>query len=206
MAQSKPIKINGKLKPIQELPKLSHYDNLADNVRKWYLKNVAASVLCIGITAHTLKEQYDNNPSLAYLGGAASVAGVLLGYKQVTDFRKKFRKNPLTNQLERAKLVEADGNELVRHPMYSAYGLVHIGMMLMFPSFLNLTAQIGNLVLLDLTATNEEKALQKVYGDQYKKYKEKTPKYIPPLSKVQDRVNSYLIQHPKLENLVNLFK
>jgi len=100
----------------------------------------------------------------------AGLAYVVAGHS--TLIRLKKGKNLITKGLY----------EINRHPIYTGFLLGSIGIMMGNPSIESLVA--GGLVFTtaEITTRMEEKKLLKLYGDDFKSYKNKVSKWIPYLN------------------------
>lgn len=78
------------------------------------------------------------------------------------------------------KLVTWGPYHHVRHPSYSAYFLMFIGLALQWPSLFTLIPLAGILGYVKVTY-QEEKLLQQHFGNEYAEYQKKTGKFIPKL-------------------------
>lgn len=77
------------------------------------------------------------------------------------------------------KVVSEDVYSLLRHPMYSAFFLLYIGLMQLTLSILSIIPLIINYYLLNKIASFEEKELIKILGQDYVDYMDKVPRWIP---------------------------
>ncbi|MDX1798061.1 MAG: methyltransferase, partial [Candidatus Lokiarchaeia archaeon] len=71
--------------------------------------------------------------------------------------------------------------KLIRHPIYSSWGIMFLGLAIISDSLISLIISPLILILLEIHAIIEEKLiLIPKYGKIYENYKEKTPKRIIP--------------------------
>ncbi len=79
----------------------------------------------------------------------------------------------------------------IRHPQYDGFLLVMIGYIIMWPTVLTLLMfpiLVGMYIRL---ARKEEGLMEKEFGQEYKKYKAKTPAFIPTISLITARKNKF---------------
>lgn len=70
-------------------------------------------------------------------------------------------------------------NQYVRHPLYSGLILLVIGYLFLETSVPRLISVGAILIYLPIGTLSEERKLEKIFGEKYRKYKEKTPMYFP---------------------------
>ena len=86
----------------------------------------------------------------------------------------------------RAGIPESDKTEMVtngiytysRNPAFLGFDMVYIGILMMFFHEVLLVFTIASMVMLHLQILQEEKFLQKVFGEKYLTYKNKVCRYI----------------------------
>ena len=69
----------------------------------------------------------------------------------------------------------------VRHPIYLASLLFYIGVFLTTMSLISLVIGVGIFIFYNYIATFEEDQLEQIFGQDYKDYKKKVPKWLPRL-------------------------
>jgi protein-S-isoprenylcysteine O-methyltransferase Ste14 len=74
----------------------------------------------------------------------------------------------------------------VRHPLYLASILTYFGLTVSTGSISSLVLFIGIFVFYNYIAGYEEKLMDKKFGDEYKKYKKKTGKWVMKIGKTVD--------------------
>lgn len=67
---------------------------------------------------------------------------------------------------------------LSRNPMYASFIFLNTATFLFLPSILLLAVMLYGMVVHHFIILGEEKFLEKEFGDEYRKYKDKTPRYI----------------------------
>ncbi len=69
----------------------------------------------------------------------------------------------------------------VRHPIYSGTVLVFLGMLIFWPDMSFLVSNLALIVYLPIGIFLEEKKLLKLFGEQYRDYKQRVPAIVPRL-------------------------
>jgi protein-S-isoprenylcysteine O-methyltransferase Ste14 len=77
------------------------------------------------------------------------------------------------------RVVETGAFRYVRHPLYLAGILSYLGLTVSTASLFCLALLVGICIFYDYIADYEEKLLETKYGEEYKKYKQKTGKWMP---------------------------
>ena len=76
----------------------------------------------------------------------------------------------------------------IRHPMYSAFYLLHIAVFFLTANwFIGLTWLAGLTIIIFLRVKREEKMLLERFGDQYVSYMERTGKFVPRIRQVKTK-------------------
>jgi len=70
----------------------------------------------------------------------------------------------------------------VRHPMYIGTPLIFISFILLTFSLISLIPLVINIILFNSIMKFEENELEKVFGQKYKEYKKKVPRWLPRLT------------------------
>ena len=83
----------------------------------------------------------------------------------------------------RAQLVVRGPYQYIRHPLYSFGVLFFIGLMLMAANALIVFFGATALVMLILRTPIEEKMLMEKFGDAYREYMTRTPRFVPHLTR-----------------------
>ena len=108
---------------------------------------------------------------LSTLGGILSLAGLALflaGAGQI--YHAKFtRKGAVTGGLYR----------WVRHPQYTAFSILGLGLLLIWPRFAVLVMYVTMLFIYQLLAEKEEQECEDRFGEAYRTYQESTGRFIP---------------------------
>jgi protein-S-isoprenylcysteine O-methyltransferase Ste14 len=86
----------------------------------------------------------------------------------------------LISGLRQTSLMTKGGYYLCRHPLYSSFILFILpAIALMLNSWLVLTSSIVAYIVFKLTINREDQILESVFGDEYLKYRNKTPELFP---------------------------
>ncbi len=99
------------------------------------------------------------------------------------NFAKRARKIYKVKSLDEtsSKLITRGIFKLIRHPIYSAWGIIFIGAAIISDSFISLLISLLILIILEIHAMLEENLiLIPKYGKSYENYKRKTPNRIIP--------------------------
>ncbi len=99
------------------------------------------------------------------------------------NFAKRARKIYRVKSLDEtnSKLITHGIFKLIRHPIYSAWGIIFIGAAIISDSFISLLISLLILITLEINAILEENLiLIPKYGKSYEDYKRKTPNRIIP--------------------------
>ena len=67
----------------------------------------------------------------------------------------------------------------VRHPQYSGLFLVMIGILIQWPTIITVLMFPVLLLVYYRLSRREEGEMMKIYGDEYRRYKERTPMFVP---------------------------
>ncbi len=80
-------------------------------------------------------------------------------------------------------LVTVGPYALIRHPMYSAFYLLHIAVFFLTANwFIGVTWMIGLSLIILLRVSREEAMLLERFGEDYRTYMRRTGKFLPPIS------------------------
>ncbi len=81
------------------------------------------------------------------------------------------------------KVVSSGAFRYVRHPLYSACLLFYLGLSVSTASIFSLALFVVIFVFYNYLASFEERLLGEKFGEEYKKYKRKTGKWLPGIGK-----------------------
>lgn len=80
------------------------------------------------------------------------------------------------------QLVDTGPYRWVRHPMYTAFYLLHIAAFLMTANwFIGITWTAGLTAIMLLRISREEKMMLEIFGDKYRAYMDRTGRFLPKL-------------------------
>lgn len=77
------------------------------------------------------------------------------------------------------RVVTNGAFKYVRHPLYLASILTYLGLSISTLSLLSLVLFVGIFIFYNYLASYEEKLLKEKFGEEYKKYEQKTGKWVP---------------------------
>lgn len=104
----------------------------------------------------------------------------LLGLALLTAFCLWMSGHAVTRHAQRLKGVVSTGAfRYIRHPLYLASLLAYLGLTISTMSIGSFLLLVGIVVFHNYIASHEEKWLEAKFGEEYRKYKEKTGKWIP---------------------------
>ncbi|GGY71176.1 isoprenylcysteine carboxylmethyltransferase family protein [Marinobacter zhanjiangensis] len=75
----------------------------------------------------------------------------------------------------------------VRHPQYAGFVLVMFGFLVQWPTLLTLAMFPVLLWMYSRLAVHEEREVEKMFGDTWRNYADKTPRFIPRLGNLSER-------------------
>lgn len=81
------------------------------------------------------------------------------------------------------KLVTDGIYNYVRHPQYSGLFLITLGLLIQWPTIITLAMEPFLLVAYYRLAMREEKDMEKAFGEEWRRYRKRTPAFIPKLRK-----------------------
>lgn len=81
------------------------------------------------------------------------------------------------------KVVSAGAFRYVRHPLYLGCLLFYLGLAISTASIFSLALFIVIFIFYNYIASYEERLLDEKFGAEYRKYKRKTGKWVPPIGK-----------------------
>jgi len=80
-------------------------------------------------------------------------------------------------------VVTSGAFRYVRHPLYSASILTYLGLMVSTVSLISLAVLVGIFVFHNYIASYEEKLLDARFGEDYRRYKRSTGKWLPKIDR-----------------------
>jgi len=89
---------------------------------------------------------------------------------------------------DRQVLITDGPYRWIRHPMYSAFYLLHIAVFFLTANwFIGVTWLVGLTIIIFLRVRREEEMLLERFGDQYSLYMERTGRFLPPVRRARQR-------------------
>ena len=79
--------------------------------------------------------------------------------------------------IDTKRLITSDIYRFSRNPQYTGYALFPIGYAMVGHNLVAYAGVALFVVLMHLTVLVEEEHLERTFGDEYRRYKEKTPRY-----------------------------
>lgn len=152
---------------------------------RWVLR-VYVGVLVSLVAGYIVFPQYILYASLnlpdavRFLGLPAGLSGIALFIYAHTSLGASFNNTVLIK--ENQQLVRKGPYRLVRHPMYSAFYLLHLGFSLLSSNWVLAAGWLGGLTLFLLyRIPTEERMMENVYGQDYLVYRKTSGLFIPRL-------------------------
>lgn len=130
-----------------------------------------AATIVISIISKYFHFTPERSSSLTIAGAALLVFG--LGFYFISG-------KTLVQGIKEGKLVTSGTFALCRNPLYISIVLFVIpAIALLTNSWLELTACVVGFVLLKIYVGREYQILEEAFGDEYRKYRDETPEFIP---------------------------
>lgn len=109
---------------------------------------------------------------------------IILGLTLITAMFLFKSGHVVVSHEERANNVVATGAfRYVRHPLYLASILTYLGLTVSTVSLFSFALFVGIFVFHNYIASYEEKLLEVRFGEEYRKYKKRTGKWVPKIGK-----------------------
>lgn len=105
---------------------------------------------------------------VGWIGVTLCVLGILLFLYALISFGKSFRVG--LDEDHPGELVTTGAFSISRNPIYSAFGLVLIGIFLIIPNWIILIYVFTGIWLFNRQILLEEQSLRKIYGEKYAEY------------------------------------
>jgi protein-S-isoprenylcysteine O-methyltransferase Ste14 len=115
------------------------------------------------------------SPALAWLGVALCAAGLALMLVTLASFGKSFRVGIDADEPD--ELVMSGVFAFTRNPIYVAFGIILIGQFLILPHWILLLYLVAGVALFHRQVLREETFLAVRYGEAYRSYCERVPRY-----------------------------
>lgn len=117
-----------------------------------------------------------NSELVGWIGAALCVIGILLFIYAVISFGKSFRVG--LDEDHPGKLVITGAFSISRNPLYTAFGLILLGVFLITANWVVLIYVGGGVWLFNRQIHLEEKSLQKIYGQRYTEYCKRVRRFL----------------------------
>jgi len=163
----------------RKTPKVRH----ADRLREAVLLSISICGMLVLPLTFALSDQpkfanYTVMPWLAWLGAAVFALALWLFYRTHHDLGRNWS---VTLEIrEQHKLITSGVYSRLRHPMYSAFWLWALAQTLLLPNWIAGPAGLvgfGTLFLFRIG--REERMMEEMFGDEYRRYVECTDRIIP---------------------------
>lgn len=117
-----------------------------------------------------------HNDFVGWIGAAACVIGILLFIYALASFGKSFRVG--LDEDHPGELVTTGAFSISRNPIYTAFGLVLIGIFLIIPNWIILIYVFIGIWLFNRQILLEEQSLKKIYGEKYMEYCKRVRRFL----------------------------
>ncbi len=114
--------------------------------------------------------------SVRYLGIIVTAIGGAIFITAMLSMRTSWRVG--IDKTTQTKLVSSGIYKYSRNPAFVGFDFMFIGFALMYPNLLTLAVAILNMAAIHKLILQEEKHLEAVFGQEYQKFKDSTPRYI----------------------------
>jgi len=109
------------------------------------------------------------------VGMCLATFGVIIFITAMVTMRDSWRAG--INGDEKTELVISGIYRVSRNPAFLGFDLLFIGIFLAYPNMLHLMSTIFAVVMLHLQILEEEKFMERMFGDNYIEYRKKTSRY-----------------------------
>jgi protein-S-isoprenylcysteine O-methyltransferase Ste14 len=117
-----------------------------------------------------------SNEIVHWFGVVLCMLGLILFFLSLVSFGKSFRVG--IDEDHPGSLVTTGAFAISRNPIYTAFGLILIGIFLIFTNWVLLLYLIAGFWLFNRQVLREETSLKKIYGEEYEKYCKKVRRYL----------------------------
>jgi protein-S-isoprenylcysteine O-methyltransferase Ste14 len=155
----------------------------ADHVRETVLLSISITGMLVLPLTYVLTGQpkfatYPFVPALAWLGTAVFAFALWMFYRTHQDLGRNWS---VTLEIrEQHKLITNGIYSRLRHPMYTAFWLWALAQALLLPNWIAGPAGlVGFGTLFFLRVGREERMMIEMFGDEYRRYVERTDRIIP---------------------------
>ncbi|ABX41807.1 methyltransferase family protein [Lachnoclostridium phytofermentans] len=113
---------------------------------------------------------------VGWIGVALCALGIILFLYALISFGKSFRVG--LDEDHPGELVTTGAFSISRNPIYSAFGLVLIGIFLIIPNWIILIYVLTGIWLFNRQILLEEQSLRKIYGEKYAEYCKRVRRFL----------------------------
>lgn len=114
--------------------------------------------------------------TLQWIGIVTTGLGVLFFILAITFMQDSWRAG--IDESQQTSMVTSGIYRLSRNPAFVGFDLLYIGSALTMPNGIIIVAAAAGLVFMHLQILEEEIYLSRIFGDEYKQYKKRTPRYM----------------------------
>ena len=107
-----------------------------------------------------------------WTGYGLMVLGVILAFVPMRRFSSR-----MVMGIDTKRLITSDIYRFSRNPQYTGYALFPLGYAMVGNNLVAYAGVALFVVLMHLTVLVEEEHLERTFGDEYRRYKERTPRY-----------------------------
>lgn len=113
---------------------------------------------------------------IRWIGVAFCILGLFVFLLSLISFGKSFRVG--IDEDHPGALVTTGVFAISRNPIYTAFGIVLLGLLLIFPNWILLLYFVAAIWLFNRQVLSEEASLRKIYGQEYINYCKKVRRYL----------------------------
>ena len=113
---------------------------------------------------------------LSIVGCIVLVLALAMTLSALYFMRNSWRVGILTDQ--KTELITSGVYKISRNPYFVSYGLLLVGVFLIYPSVVLLIMAIAQMLSFHRMILDEEKFLQKIHGEVYRKYRQSVSRYL----------------------------
>lgn len=158
-----------------------------------YVSNIASPFLLEGNLAGDMLRSIGTGETLPT--PSPMEVGGLLAVGAITWALRRQKKESTEIYEEGGERLHTEGSfSLVRHPMYALQRAFSAAYAITFANPLTTMTTIGHWATSEPLARAEEATMRREFGKEYDRYAERTPRWMPRIGDVKDKVNVYLMQ------------
>ena len=117
-----------------------------------------------------------SNEIIRWIGVALCILGLILFLLTLISFGRSFRVG--IDEKHQGALVTTGAFAFSRNPIYIAFGLILLGIFLIFSNWILLLYLVLGIWLFNRQVLREEDSLKKIYGEEYLEYCKKVRRYL----------------------------